>query len=300
MPAPSAMAAAPTWCEANTQPKTTGAAAPNELAAQRHRRRDRGDPVEPVEHDERDHAGLDVRPEQRRQREQRQPAQHVVGEQQVARVDAVGEPAGRDGAGHVEDPDEGEQARGHRLRHAVVVRGRDEVRLDQAHRGGAADQHSAGEVPEPLRPGGRRQRPHGQAGGAGCAPGRRRRPRCRRRAARRGRGAGRAAATSRAGDGQCRHRDRQRRRPPPVAVGRAGTPAGGTPARPAAPPAVSTPETRPRRATNQRPVTVATSARAIEPGAEPDEHAPAQHELPARRHEHGEPAARPRRRAAPP
>ena len=49
--------------------------------------------------------------EQLRQHQQRQPAQRVVDGQQQPRVDPVGEPAGGDRAGDVEDADQREQAR---------------------------------------------------------------------------------------------------------------------------------------------------------------------------------------------
>ena len=55
-------------------------------------------------------------------------------------------------------PTSGEQARGGRLRHAVVVRGRDEVGGDQAVGGRAADREAAGEQPE--RPGPAEVREH--------------------------------------------------------------------------------------------------------------------------------------------
>ena len=64
MTPPNAATADPTWCEAKTQPKTTGAGA-EVLPAQRQGRRHGGHPVQAVEDDERDHADVQVRPEQR-------------------------------------------------------------------------------------------------------------------------------------------------------------------------------------------------------------------------------------------
>src|ERR671917_165735 len=65
-----------------------------------------------------------------------------------ARVGAVGEPAGEDRAGDVEDADDGEQPGGGGDRHAVVVRGRDEVRLHQPVGRHAADEKTTGQQPE--------------------------------------------------------------------------------------------------------------------------------------------------------
>ena len=83
-PPPNAASAEPSWCEAKTQPKTTGARGAEVLAAQRQGGRHGGHPVQAVEDDERDHAGVQVGAEQRRQQEQREPAQPVVGQQQHA------------------------------------------------------------------------------------------------------------------------------------------------------------------------------------------------------------------------
>ena len=55
--------------------------------------------------------------------------------------------------------------------------------------------------------------------------------------------------------------------------------------------AVSTPLTSPRRATNQRVDTVATKAIDIEPVPSPTQTPQQQQQLPARGHEHGQPAA---------
>ena len=58
----------------------------------------------------RNRLGWTCGPEQRRHDEQREPAQEVVAEEQVARVDPVGQPARGDGADDVEDADQREQA----------------------------------------------------------------------------------------------------------------------------------------------------------------------------------------------
>ena len=60
---------------------------------------------------------------------------------------------------------------------------------------------------------------------------------------------------------------------------------------PSAPPAVSTPVTSPRRWTNQRPVTVATNASAIEPVPSPTSTPQQQDQLAGGAHEHGQAAA---------
>ena len=57
---------------------------------------------------------------------------------------------------------------------------------------------------------------------------------------------------------------------------------------PAAPAAVRMPVTRPRRATNQRLVTVRGEGQRHRPAAEADQDAPAQHQLPGSRHEDGQ------------
>ena len=55
--------------------------------------------------------------------------------------------------------------------------------------------------------------------------------------------------------------------------------------------AVRMPVTRPRRSVNQRLVTVAAKASAMRTGAQADQQAPAQHQLPGRRHPHGQAGA---------
>ena len=101
-----------------------GVGEPEVAAAQGNRGRHGRDPVQAVEHDEHPHAGLDAGGEHGIQREQRDAAAAVVGDEQPAGVDPVGEPARGDGAGDVEDADHGEQAGGGRARHPVVVGGR--------------------------------------------------------------------------------------------------------------------------------------------------------------------------------
>ena len=93
----------------------------------------------------------------------RQAAQEVVAEEQVARVDPVGQPARGDRADDVEDADQREQPGRGRLGHAVVVRGRDEVGADQAVGRPAADperqeQRPEGPAPADLAQGRQRER----------------------------------------------------------------------------------------------------------------------------------------------
>ena len=117
------------------------------LGRDRDRRRHGRDPVEPVEDDEGDQAEV-RRADHEREDEQRQAAQAVVPEEQPARVVAIGEPARAEGADEVEDADHGEQAGGRHLGHAVIHRGRDQVRPDQPVRRRAADEEAPREQPE--------------------------------------------------------------------------------------------------------------------------------------------------------
>ena len=114
-----------------------------------HRRRHGGDPVEAVEHREQRQAV--EREVGERQIEQRQPAQAVIPEQQPAIVEAVGQPAGTDGADEIEDAHHRQHAgRGDR-RQPVIVAQRDEMGLDQAVGAAAADEERAEQHPEDRR-----------------------------------------------------------------------------------------------------------------------------------------------------
>src|SRR5690606_18326341 len=110
--------------------------------------RDGGHPVEAVEDDEDPDAGFGGGGEQRGQGHEGQAAPEVVDHEQDAGIDPVGEPAGQDGAGDVEQADGGQQARGDGGRHAVVVRGGDEMGADQAVGAHAADGEATREQPE--------------------------------------------------------------------------------------------------------------------------------------------------------
>src|SRR5262249_34325125 len=129
-----------------------------DLVRQGHRRRHGGDPVQAVDEDEPEQA-QPAGAERRGQHQQRDAAQAVVPQQQPARVDPVGEPAGGKCAGHVEDADQRQQAGGGGLRDPVVVAGRDQVGADQAVRRGAADRERAGQQPERRAAGRLGQRP---------------------------------------------------------------------------------------------------------------------------------------------
>ena len=137
-------------------------------AAQGNRGRHGRDPVQAVEDDEHPHAGLDAGREHGIQRQQREAAAAVVGDEQPARVDPVGEPARGDRADDVEDADDGEQAGGGRRRHPVVVGGGHEVGLDDAVGRPAA--HPEGEHERPERPAaaGLAQHVDGHPGGRGA------------------------------------------------------------------------------------------------------------------------------------
>ena len=135
-----------------------------QLAAQGDRRRHRGNPVEPVDDDKDDDRRLHRRRQQERQNEQSESAEGVVRGEQDARVEPVGQPAGRDGSDDVEDPDQGEQAGRNRLQHAVVVGARNEVGSDQTVGGCTADGESGDERPE----GAVFARPHERSDGDLC------------------------------------------------------------------------------------------------------------------------------------
>ena len=139
-PAPQAAKAAPSWCEQNTQAKTTptrsGPAILRQSAIVGGTVATQSRPSK-ITNAARPDAG---RAERRVQPEQRDAAQAVVPEQEPARVVAVGQPARRDRADDVEHADRGEQAGALHLREPVVRAGGDEVRADQAVRGRAADE----------------------------------------------------------------------------------------------------------------------------------------------------------------
>ena len=134
--------------------------------------------------------GCTVAAEQPGHDEQRQPAQEVVAEQQVAAVDAVGQPAARDRADDVEDADQREQAGARGRRHAVVVGGGDEVGADQPVGRPAADPERDEQDPE--RPASGRLPQHASASRAGARVG--------------GAGRGRASSPGGAPYGGCRRR----------------------------------------------------------------------------------------------
>ena len=83
--------------------------------------------------------------------DQRQSAQAVVPEQQQARVEAVGKPAGERRAEQIENAHRGEQRRALHLRHAVVGAHRDQVRADVTVRARAADEEAEEKQPEIAR-----------------------------------------------------------------------------------------------------------------------------------------------------
>jgi hypothetical protein len=102
--------------------------------------------------------------QQPRQHHQPGPAEGVVGGQQQPRIHLVGEPARGDRTDNVEDADHGEQPGGGRLGHAVVVRGGDEVGRDQPVGRRPTDREPDGQGPEGPGPSRLHQ-------GADCPPG---------------------------------------------------------------------------------------------------------------------------------
>ena len=117
------------------------------FGGQTHRGRDRGDPVEAVEDGEQrqpEHLGL----ERLRQPEQREPAEAVVPEEELARIESIRQPAAGRGADEIEYAHHRQQAGGAHFGDAVVHAGRNEVRTDQAVGARAADEEAAGEEPE--------------------------------------------------------------------------------------------------------------------------------------------------------
>jgi hypothetical protein len=174
----------------------------------------------------------------------------------------------------------------------VVVRGRDEVGADQAVGGGAADREAAGEQPERAGPGRRAQRAHGPRGSAAR--------RLRQDLLRRDGPVGGHAEVRRlvaqpphheGYHGERGRRDDQRGGTPPARLDDggqqrqedqlAGRAAGGQYAGDQSTP-LDEPPPGDRRHERER-----HRAR-----AQADQHAPAEDELPAGLHEHGEPAAR--------
>jgi hypothetical protein len=85
------------------------------------------------------------------QEQQAHAPEHVVHEEELARVEAIGQVAGRDRADEVEHAHQRERACCARRREPVVDRVGDEVLPDHAVGSGAADKERAGEEPE-LRP----------------------------------------------------------------------------------------------------------------------------------------------------
>ena len=121
--------------------------APEGLDADRDRRWHRGDPVQAVEHHEpRQVAALAG--ERRVEHEQRQTAQQVVRDEQLARVDPVREPSTADRADDVEHADQRQVATCGGVADAVVVRRRDEVGLDEPGRRQSAHEEAAPQEPE--------------------------------------------------------------------------------------------------------------------------------------------------------
>ena len=145
-----------------------------------------------------------------------------------------------------------------------------EVRLDQAVRRGAADREGAREQPERSGAGGVEQDASRRAPGRAPrqAPASARTPRAVRRQAH----VGRVVAQQQPDEGDDGERGAGRRSPRPGAsraARRSRSSSGRKTSWPEAPAAVRMPVTRPRRATNQRLVTVAAKASAIEPVPRP-------------------------------
>jgi len=124
-----------------------GVANADRLGGEPDRRRNRGDPIQAVEdgeHGQPEH----LRVEGVRQPQQREPAQPVVPEEELARIESVREPAAGRRADEIEDAHHREQAGRSHLGNAVIHARRHEVRADQPVRGSAADEEAAREEPE--------------------------------------------------------------------------------------------------------------------------------------------------------
>ena len=117
------------------------------LRRQPDRGRHRGDPVQAVEHGEHRQAEH-LRIERLRQPEEREPAQAVVPEEELAGVEAIGEPAAGRGAHQVEDAHHREQPRGAHLGDAMVHARRDQVRAHQPVGGRSTNEEAARQEPE--------------------------------------------------------------------------------------------------------------------------------------------------------
>ena len=118
-----------------------------DLLTQLHRWRHGGHPIQPVKHDEGDEPEVDIT-EHMRQRHQAESTEEVVAKQQLAGINSVRQPAGTNGADHIEDTDDGEQIRGCDLAHAVIVSGRNEMRADETVRSGTTYKERDAEHPE--------------------------------------------------------------------------------------------------------------------------------------------------------
>ena len=278
-------------------------------------------PVQAVDDDERQDAGVHGVGQQRRQHQQPDAAERVVERQQDPRIDPVGERPGRDGADDVEDPDQGQQAGRRRGRHAVVVRGRHEMGADQPVRAGPADREADRPAPRtcaswPRRAGSGRSAGRRPAGPPPARPGHRRRAvpaarlgsrigRVRRPVVLGSVGAGlgavgqrhrgRPGSSGRTAAPAARRPARSRRpaaTPPASRTARRARPStAGRPIGPAAPPAVSTPITSPRRLTNQRFAMVAAKTSAIDPVPRPISTPQVSTSCQPVRDENGQPAA---------
>ena len=126
-----------------------GALRPEPLRGEPHRRRHGGDPVEPIEHRKQRQAV--EREIGERQEQQRQAAQAVIPEQQIAIVVAVRQPARRDGAEEIENAHRRQQARGLNLRDAEIEAHRNQMHLDQPVGAGAANEEGREQDPEHPR-----------------------------------------------------------------------------------------------------------------------------------------------------
>ena len=123
-----------------------GAFGPKALRGEAHGRRHRRDPVEAVEH--RKQRQSVEREIGERQKQQRQAAQAVIPEQEISIVVTVRQPARDDGAEEIENAHGGEQACGLHLRDAKIEAHRDQMHLDQAVGRGAADEEGGEQDPE--------------------------------------------------------------------------------------------------------------------------------------------------------
>ena len=109
---------------------------------QAHGRRHGRHPIQAVKHDEGGQRGH-ARVVGQRQEQQRDAAQRVVPDQQLARIHAVRQPARERRAEQVEHAHGGQHARRGDFGHAVLDRSRDEVHRDQADGRRAADGEAA-------------------------------------------------------------------------------------------------------------------------------------------------------------